>query len=110
MLKHGKVQVYHARLMVIGQDRAGKTSLKKSLVSQPFDPEEPSTVGVDVKCKVEVEEVKNWQPLDEDKLGVSKFAPDVAKSLVKELKERSSRSSFASLSSAGRPLDTHQVK
>ena len=34
--------------MVIGQHRAGKTSLKKSLRGICFDPEEDSTVGIDV--------------------------------------------------------------
>ena len=32
--------------MLIGQDRAGKTSLKKSLRGEPFNPNEESTVGV----------------------------------------------------------------
>ena len=34
--------------MLIGQDRAGKTSLKKSLKGICFDPEEDSTVGIKV--------------------------------------------------------------
>ena len=34
--------------MLIGQDRSGKTSLKKSLQGLPFNPDEDSTVGVDV--------------------------------------------------------------
>ena len=34
--------------MLIGQDRAGKTSLKKSLRGICFDPEEDRTVGIDV--------------------------------------------------------------
>ena len=34
--------------MLIGQDRAGKTSLKKSLKGICFNPEEDSTVGIDV--------------------------------------------------------------
>lgn len=34
--------------MLIGQDRAGKTSLKKSLRGICFDPKEDSTVGIDV--------------------------------------------------------------
>ena len=35
-------------VMLIGQDRSGKTSLKKSLFGLPFDPNEESTVGIDV--------------------------------------------------------------
>ena len=33
--------------MLIGQDRSGKTSLKKSLRGQCFDPDEDSTVGIE---------------------------------------------------------------
>ncbi|XP_068733560.1 uncharacterized protein [Montipora capricornis] len=35
-------------VMLFGQHRAGKTSLKKSLKGMSFDPEEDSTVGMDV--------------------------------------------------------------
>ena len=34
--------------MVIGQDRSGKTSLKNSMMGKPFNPDEDSTVGIDV--------------------------------------------------------------
>ena len=34
--------------MLVGQDRSGKTSLKKSLKGERFDPEEGSTVGIEV--------------------------------------------------------------
>ena len=34
--------------MMIGQERSGKTSLKKSLKGQVFNPDEVSTVGIDV--------------------------------------------------------------
>ena len=34
--------------MVIGQDRSGKTSLKNSMIGKPFNPDEDSTVGIDV--------------------------------------------------------------
>ena len=47
--------------MLIGQERAGKTSLKKSLKGEEFDPNEPSTIGVDIGpsvCKVTTELLK----------------------------------------------------
>ena len=93
--------------MVIGQDRAGKTSLKKSLLGEPFDPKEPSTVGVDVKCKVE--EVKNWQPLDDDLLGAFKVPSDIAKNVVKQLEENESASPSGFQRSVDRTLDTEEV-
>ena len=34
--------------MIVGQDRSGKTSLKKSLKGEKFDPDEDSTDGIDV--------------------------------------------------------------
>ena len=95
--------------MVIGQDRAGKTSLKKSLLGEPFDPEEPSTVGVDVKCKVEVGLVKNWQRLDDDLLGAFKVPSDIAKSVVKQLEENERASPSGFQRSVDRTLDTEEV-
>ena len=75
--------------MLIGQDRAGKTSLKKSFLGLPFDPEEESTDGIEVdpsKFEVDINQVKNWKCTDE-KLGVSQFASDLAKMVAMELQE-----------------------
>ena len=47
-LAEGKSCVKRVPLMLIGQDRSGKTSLKKSLKGIVFDPDEDSTVGIDV--------------------------------------------------------------
>ena len=47
-LAEGKACVKRVPLMLIGQDRSGKTSLKKSLKGIIFDPNEDSTVGIDV--------------------------------------------------------------
>ena len=47
-LADGETCVKTVPIMLIGQDRAGKTSLKKSLKGVRFDPEEDSTVGIDV--------------------------------------------------------------
>ena len=88
-LKTGKVKMYRARIMLIGQDRAGKTSLKKSFLGLPFDPEEESTDGIEVdpsKFKVDTDQVKNWKRTDE-KLGVSQFASDIAKMVARDLQE-----------------------
>ena len=88
-LKTGKVKVYRARIMLIGQDRAGKTSLKKSFLRLPFDSEEESTNGIEVdpsKFEVDTVQVKNWKRTDE-KLGVSQFASDLAKMVAMELQD-----------------------
>ena len=89
-LKNGKVKVYRARIMLIGQDRAGKTSLKKSFLGLPFDPDEDSTDGIEVdpsNFEVDVDQVKNWKRTDK-KLSVSQFALDLAKMVAKEIQER----------------------
>ena len=47
-LHGGKARVRRLPIMLIGQDRSGKTSLKNSLMAKPFNPDEDSTVGIDV--------------------------------------------------------------
>ena len=47
-LAEGNAFVKRVPLMLIGQDRSGKTSLKKSLKGIVFDPDEDSTRGIDV--------------------------------------------------------------
>ncbi|XP_078371994.1 uncharacterized protein LOC144655584 isoform X1 [Oculina patagonica] len=89
-LRNGKVKVYRGRIMFLGQARAGKTSLKKSLLGIPFNPEEESTVGVEVdpsKCEVHVDQVSNWQRTEQRKLDVSEFADDIARIIAKDLTE-----------------------
>ena len=72
-LRDGFVNVYRGRILLIGQDRAGKTSLKKSLLGLPFDPKEQSTEGIEVQastCEIKVEQVKNWHSTHENKTGL----------------------------------------
>lgn len=75
--------------MLIGQDRAGKTSLKKSLIGLPFNPKESSTDGIEVDpsmFQLDVDEVKNWQPIDESKQGLLPgCSTDVAQMVVEKL-------------------------
>ena len=47
-LSEGKTCVKRVPVMLIGQDRSGKTSLKKSLRGLVFNPDEDSTVGIEV--------------------------------------------------------------
>ena len=66
------MNVYRGRIFLIGQDRAGNTSLKKSLLGLPFDPKEQSTEGIEVQastCETEVEQVKNWHSTHENVIG-----------------------------------------
>ena len=89
-MKSGKVKVYRGRIMLLGQDRAGKTSLKKSLLGLPFDPKEESTVGVEVdrsKCELEVDEVQNWMPSKRKKRERSEFEEELARLISMDLRE-----------------------
>lgn len=88
-LKTGKVQVYRARIMFIGQDRTGKTSLKNSLLGLPFDPEQQSTDGIKLdesKFEVDVDQVINWKRTDE-KQGVSKFVHNLVRMVAGKLEQ-----------------------
>ena len=80
--------VNRGRILVIGQDRAGKTSLKKSLLGLPFDSEEKSTEGIEVdpsNCKIDVDQAaSNWKSIGENKLGLLECSEDVAKIMVEK--------------------------
>ena len=89
-MQSGKVKVYRGRIMFLGQDRAGKTSLKKSLLGLPFDPKQESTIGVEVdpsKCEVEVDQVKNWMPSERKKREMSEFKEEIARFIARDLTE-----------------------
>ena len=87
-MKDGYVTVYRGRILLIGQDRAGKTSLKKSLLGLPFDSKEQSTKGIEVdpsKCKIDVDQAaSNWQSIGENKPGLLECSEDVAKIMVEK--------------------------
>ena len=88
-LKDGYVTVNRSRILLIGQDRAGKTSLKKSLLGLPFDSEEQSTEGIEVdpsKCKIDVDQAaSNWQSIGENKPGLLECSEDVAKIMIEKI-------------------------
>ena len=70
--------------MLIGQGRAGKTSLQKSLLGLAFDPEEESTEGIKIepsKFEIDIDQVKNWKRTDD------LIASDLAMMVARELKE-----------------------
>ena len=84
-LKDGSVNVYRGRIFLIGQDRAGKTSLKKSLIGLPFDTDEQSTEGIQVDpsaFEVDVDQVKNWQTVDQNSQRLLGCAKVVARMVV----------------------------
>ena len=88
-MKDGYVTVCRSRILLIGQDRAGKTSLKKSLLGLPFDSKEQSTEGIEVdpsKCEIDVDQAaRNWQSIGENKPGLLECSKYVAKIVAEEL-------------------------
>ena len=81
------VNVCRGRVMIVGQERAGKTSLKKSLLGMPFNKEEESTVGIEVdpsKFEVNVDQVINWGPIKDEKLK-SDYRKQMAQLIAKEM-------------------------
>ena len=46
-IEEGKISVKRVPIMFIGQGQSGKTSLKRSLKGEEFNPEESSTVGIE---------------------------------------------------------------
>ncbi|XP_022797976.1 probable serine/threonine-protein kinase pats1 [Stylophora pistillata] len=90
-LKDGYVEVYRGRIMLIGQERAGKTSLKKSLLGLPFDPEEQSTEGIIVdpsKCEIDVNQVRNWQSTNKNKPVLLEHGKGIADILLGDMLRR----------------------
>ena len=91
-LKDGYVTVYRSRILLIGQDRAGKTSLKKSLLGLPFDSEEQSTEEIGVnssKCKIDFGQAsRNLQSIDEIEPELLEFSKDLPKIVAEKMLEQ----------------------
>ena len=66
--------------------------MKKSLIGLPFNPKEKSTDGIEVdpsKFQLDVDEVRNWQPIDERKQGLLGCLKDVAQMVVEKMNDTS---------------------
>ncbi|XP_072175112.1 probable serine/threonine-protein kinase roco8, partial [Diadema setosum] len=55
--RDGTHKVYHTRLMLVGQERVGKTSLKNVLTGQRFNKDEKVTDGVETRkgCEISID-------------------------------------------------------
>ena len=66
--------------------------MKKSLIGLPFNRKEKSTDGIEVdpsKFQLDVDEVKNWQPIDERKQGLLGCSKDVAQVVLEKMYDTS---------------------
>ena len=66
-LLDGKAFIKRVPVMIIGQDRTGKTSLKKSLKGEKFNPKEQSTEGIDTDPEYFKVSTEIWRTGDNDK-------------------------------------------
>ena len=69
-MKHGKKRNNRLSVFFIGQDRVGKTSLKKSILGEALDTQEPSTLGIDFDVvEVRKDEAREpWRTTEEKRL------------------------------------------
>ena len=92
-LREGRTRVRRIPIMLIGQDRSGKTSLKKSLQGLRFNPDEGSTVGIDVdpsyfKVTTEIWKTgKKDQAANKEEMSAS-FQHHVARVVFENLREQ----------------------
>ena len=97
-LKDGETSVRRVPIMLIGQDRAGKTSLKKSLKGICFNPEEDSTVGIDVDPSHFKVTTETWRTgttdNDQDSNEAISFDYLTARWIADSLKEKSENTPF----------------
>ena len=96
-LTEGKAYVKRVPIMLIGQDHSGKTSLKKSLIGKPFNPDEDSTIGIDVdpshiKVSTEIWKVGENTGDSEltDAIEAVSFEQQAARLVAEDLKEEQS--------------------
>ncbi|XP_033101038.1 uncharacterized protein LOC117104330 [Anneissia japonica] len=63
-IKEGSKPIYQTRLMLVGPERVGKTSLTKALTEQKFDATEEVTDGIEasLSCTLSVKHTTNWKP------------------------------------------------
>ena len=92
-LTEGKARVRRIPIMLIGQDRSGKTSLKKSLQGLRFNPDEDSTVGIDVDPSYFKVTTEIWKTGKKDQAANKKemaasFEHHVARVVVENLREQ----------------------
>ena len=92
-LTEGKTSAKRIPVMLIGQKRSGKTSLKKSLQGLQFNPDEDSTSGIDIdpsdfKVTTEIWKTGKKDQAANKKKRASSFEHRVARVVVENLKEK----------------------
>ncbi|XP_071941112.1 uncharacterized protein [Antedon mediterranea] len=83
-IQEGSKPIYQTRLMLVGQERVGKTSLTKALTDQPFNATEKVTNGIEasLSCTISVKHTNNWKPNE------NKATGEARKEYIRTLAER----------------------
>ena len=100
-LSEGRTCIKRVPIMLIGQDRSGKTSLAKSLKGERFNPEEDCTIGIDVDPSHFKVSTEIWKPGEKDEQRDAKreWQHYVARLIVQNLSEEKSAPKEESLES-----------
>ncbi|XP_030851496.1 uncharacterized protein LOC755988 isoform X2 [Strongylocentrotus purpuratus] len=80
---NGTKPIFRTRLMLVGQDRVGKTSLKRSLTGQGYNSGEVSTDGIDTMdaCEINIQNATGWKVQEGEEQETSKNTVDDSSSL-----------------------------
>ena len=93
-LSEGRTCIKRVPIMLIGQDRSGKTSLAKSLKGERFNSEEDSTVGIHVDPSYFKMSTEIWKPGEKDEqqnvVRACSYEHHAARLIVKNLSEEES--------------------
>ena len=92
-LTEGRTRARRIPIMLVGQDRSGKTSLKKSLQGLRFNPDEDSTVGIDADPSYFRVTTEIWKTGEKDQAAnkeemSASFQHHVARVVVENLREQ----------------------
>ena len=105
-LRSGKRAVPHIRLLLCGQGRAGKTSLRRSILNEPFSEYVDSTIGVELHkavCTIHRDDKSNkleWRLEKNDEVQQRLLA---GKLVSEEIREH------AAVTSTKSPSTSHQT-
>ena len=113
-IAEGNTSVKRLPIMLIGQGQSGKTSLKRSLKGERFNPEETSTTGIEMDpsyCKVSAEVWKvgeKTQATDSDPAPIS-YEHRTAQYILRNLKEESKEPESSQLNDDNVTLDNAEL-
>ncbi|XP_067049423.1 uncharacterized protein [Acropora muricata] len=104
-LTEGRTRVRRIPIMLIGRDRSGKTSLKKSLQGLKFNPSEDSTVGIDVDPSYFKVTTDIWKTGEKDQAAnkeemAASFDHHVARVTIENLREQKLNSEVKTMDKA----------